>query len=78
MYELITELNKEGMTIIQITHDIEAALRYASHILHIGDSVFFGTGEEYAGSGEGKAFLGMHASVNGKKVLSVKRGETHG
>ena len=51
MYELIAGLNKEGITIIMISHDIEAALLYASHILHIGDTVFFGTKEEYQKGG---------------------------
>ena len=46
MYNLIEELNKEGITIIMISHDMSAALRYASHILHIGDKIFFGTKEE--------------------------------
>ena len=45
MYNLIEELNKEGITIIMISHDMSAALRYASHILHIGDKIFFGTKE---------------------------------
>ena len=57
MYELIEDLNKEGITIIMISHDISAALRYASHILHIGDTVFFGTREEYEVSDAGKTFL---------------------
>lgn len=47
MYSLIDSLNKEGITIIMISHDIEAALRYASHVLHIGESIFFGTKEEF-------------------------------
>ena len=47
MYALIEDLNREGITIIMISHDIEAALRYASHILHIGADTFFGTREEY-------------------------------
>ncbi|MBD5097881.1 MAG: ABC transporter ATP-binding protein [Lachnospiraceae bacterium] len=34
-YRLIASLNKEGISIIMISHDIEAALKYASHILHI-------------------------------------------
>ena len=51
MYELIANLNKEGITIIMISHDIAAALSYASHILHIGDTVFFGTKEEYQKGG---------------------------
>ena len=28
-------------------HDLNAALQYASHILHIGDAVFFGTKAAY-------------------------------
>lgn len=47
MYELIEELHKEGITIIMISHDMEAAVKYATHILHIGNDTFFGTKEEY-------------------------------
>lgn len=47
MYELIEELHKEGITIIMISHDVDAALKYASHILYIGKNTFFGTQEEY-------------------------------
>ena len=59
MYELISDLNKEGVTIIMISHDIAAALCYASHILHIGDTVFFGTKEEYLASNEGRTFASL-------------------
>ncbi len=51
MYELIRSLNHEGITIIMISHDIASAVRYASHILHIGNEVFFGTVDEYLESG---------------------------
>ncbi len=51
MYALIERLNKEDLTIIMISHDIDAAIRYASHILHIGASLFFGTKEEYVEKG---------------------------
>lgn len=50
MYTLIQQLNKDGITIIMISHDTEAALKYASHILHIGTSgskTFFGDVKEY-------------------------------
>lgn len=57
MYELIRKLNKEGITIIMISHDIAAAVRYASHILHVGGTIFFGSVEEYKGSEIGKFFL---------------------
>ncbi len=57
MYELIAKLNREGLTVIMVSHDISAALRYASHILHIGGEVFFGTKEEYLQSETGRYFL---------------------
>ena len=57
MYELIASLNREGVTVIMISHDIAAALRYASHILHIGAAVFFGTKADYLQSDAGKLFL---------------------
>ena len=53
MYELIESLNKQGITVIMISHDMSAALKYASHILHIGGKIFFGTKEEYLKSGSG-------------------------
>lgn len=57
MYGLIETLNREeGITVMMISHDISAALRYASHILHIGDSVFFGTKADYLRSPQGKVF----------------------
>ena len=57
MYGLIERLNREeGITVIMISHDISAALRYASHILHIGDAVFFGTKADYLQSPQGKVF----------------------
>ena len=48
MYALIEKLNcEDGITVIMISHDIAAAVQYASHILHIGDTVFFGTKDAY-------------------------------
>lgn len=48
MYDLIDTLNKrDGITIIMISHDLDAAMRYASRILHIGSTVFFGSKEDY-------------------------------
>lgn len=50
MYRLIEKLNQEGITIIMISHDITAAVTYASHILHIGHTpLFFGRKEDYPG-----------------------------
>ena len=57
MYELISGLNKEGITIIMISHDIDVAISEASHILHIFDKPFFGTKEEYLKSELGSKFI---------------------
>lgn len=48
MYRLIEGLNREdGVSIIMISHDISAALKYANKILCIDKQIFFGTKEEY-------------------------------
>lgn len=52
MYSLIEELNKQGLTVIMISHDMNASIKYASHILKIGSNCFFGTKEEYLKEGE--------------------------
>ena len=60
MYQLIRNLNKkDGITIIMISHDIAAAVKYATHILHIGEHCFFGTKKQYLESSLGKAFTGQ-------------------
>jgi zinc transport system ATP-binding protein len=56
MYELIRKLNEESITIIMISHDISAAVNYASHILHLGNPYFFGTKDEYLSTSIGKGF----------------------
>ena len=59
MYDLIQNLNKQGVTIIMISHDISAAIKYASHILHIGNGqqLFFGKTTAYVKSDIAKAFI---------------------
>lgn len=48
MYSIIQNLNQEGLTVIMISHDISMAVRYASHILHLGrKQLFFGKREDY-------------------------------
>lgn len=50
-YQLIKALNQEGLTIIMVSHDIQAALLYASHILHVEkEKSFIGTTKEYTES----------------------------
>ena len=57
MYSLVKKLNQEGLTVIMISHDIAAAVQNASHILHIGNTVFYGTTEEYLESETGSFFI---------------------
>ena len=65
LYDLIADLNKEGITILMISHDIAAAMRYADHILHIGRKVFFGTRDQYEKSGIGRVFLAGEEATDG-------------
>lgn len=59
MYRLIDGLNKrDGLTVLMISHDIKTAVTYASHILHIGPSCFFGTMGEYLKHDAGKQMGG--------------------
>lgn len=65
MYRLIERINREdGITIIMISHDIEAALKYATHILHIGDKIFFGTRKQFVESKSGKALMALREAEN--------------
>ena len=58
MYGVIKELSDTGLTVIMISHDISAAARYASHILHISHTpLFFGTADDYKKSDVGRFFI---------------------
>ena len=59
LYQIIKDLNQNGVTIIMITHDVKAAVENAGKILHLGTSAaFFGTAEAYLQSHQGRSFLG--------------------
>ncbi len=58
IYALLKSLNKEGMTIVTVTHDISAALRFGSRILHVNkDGYFIGSMEEYRTRPEAARYL---------------------
>ena len=57
MYRLIETLNKEGTTIIMISHDMHYALGHASHILQIGSDWFYGRKADYLRSAVGRNYL---------------------
>ena len=47
MYYLIQKINREeNITVIMISHDIQIAVNYASHVMKIGPNIFYGTSEE--------------------------------
>ena len=58
MYEIIKSLNNRGVTVIMVSHDIEAAVKYSTHILHVSHTPkFFGKTEDYLLSDAGVSFL---------------------
>ena len=65
LYQQIKKLNEQGVTIIMVSHDIHAAKKDASHILHIGKrQLFFGTKEDYLKSNEWKLFGSVEEEEN--------------
>ena len=57
MYNIISGINKSGVTVVMVTHDMAAALQYASHILCLrSGSWFFGTRRDFMDS-DASAFL---------------------
>lgn len=64
MYQLIRSINREEkITIVMISHDIQAAITYASHILYLGDTLFYGTKEEFLQNKAGEKFLGVKGGM---------------
>ena len=56
LYDIIDSLNKEGITIIMISHDLHA-LKHANKVLHLGHEIFFGKKEDYLKSQSYQAFM---------------------
>ena len=58
MYALIKNLNKNGITIIMVSHDITASVNNASKILHLSkNTYFYGTAHQYLHSEIGRKFM---------------------
>ena len=47
LYRTVARLNREGVTILMVSHELQAVFADATHILHIGNPFFFGPKEEY-------------------------------
>lgn len=58
LYDIVKTLNRrDNITVIMVSHDIAAAIKYADHILHIGEKIFFGTTEQYLRSDVSAGFI---------------------
>lgn len=58
LYSIVMDLNRSGISIIMVTHDIHPALNDARTILHLSHKrYFFGSKEEYFRSDLGRDFL---------------------
>ncbi|MFR7855764.1 MAG: ATP-binding cassette domain-containing protein, partial [Acutalibacteraceae bacterium] len=52
MYSLIERLNKSGITVLMVSHDLDAAIKYSNKILHMShNGYFFGSTVDYLTSG---------------------------
>ena len=60
MYNLIKLINLcDNISVIMISHDIHEAVRYSTHILHLGNrQLFFGTTAQYRESDLARRFVG--------------------
>lgn len=56
LYDIIDSLNKDGITIIMISHDLQA-ISHASKVLHVGHETFFGNKDDYLKSQDYQLFL---------------------
>ncbi len=68
MYGMIADMNREGVAVVMVSHDVAAAVSYASHILHIGKTAhFFGKTEHYLWTPMGRQFTrgGAHTVTAG-------------
>ncbi len=80
MYGMIAGMNKpvadrpmpgrqhlgSGVTVVMVSHDVPAAVKYATHILHMGgETTFFGTVEDYLKTPEGRLFAGCTEEKDG-------------
>lgn len=66
LYDMIRELNEEGITIIMVSHDMRS-IEYASHVLHVDrDDSFYGTKGQYLHSEKCLQFkqIGGHKEQN--------------
>ncbi len=68
MYRMIAELNREGVAVVMVSHDVSAAVNFADHILHISKTTnFYGSTDGYLKTPVGQQFSrlsGTHGDWN--------------
>lgn len=66
LYELIARINKEMcMTVIMVSHDMDAMAKYATHVLHLSHKqLFFGNKDDFLNSKESMILTGGEVSSN--------------
>lgn len=66
-YQLIQKINREsGIAVVMVSHDIESAVEYASHILHLQETVlYFGKASQYKRAGQEKHFSEVSSNDTG-------------
>jgi zinc transport system ATP-binding protein len=58
MYDVIRDLNREGLTILMVSHDVTGAVKIAGKILHMDKTaLFFGAADDYIRSAPGRRFM---------------------
>lgn len=63
-YALLEGVNREGMAILMVSHDIKSALGSAKQVLHLQQTqMYFGPAEDYAKTLVGRQFLGRAANA---------------
>jgi zinc transport system ATP-binding protein len=56
-YSLVSELNKSGMTIVMVSHNLDEAIQYATNIIYIKETLLFsGSKEDFVQSEYSKIF----------------------
>lgn len=59
MYSIISKINKEGITIVMVSHDIDSIFNYASKVLDLTpNQIFYGSTEEYINNHRHDCFEG--------------------
>ena len=66
LYCLIRKLNHGGITVIMVSHDMQA-ISYATHVLHVNkENSFYGTKEQYMKQKMAQKFLMMEENNDGR------------